>query len=378
MRLKGGDPYVFGRGGEEAEALVAAGVPYEVVPGVTSAIAAPAYAGIPVTHRDVTPAFTVITGHEDPTKEESTVPWSALATGADTLVFLMGVGRLPLIARRLIAHGRPSATPVAVVRPGTWPDQQVVVGTLDDIAERVEEIGLTAPAVTVVGRVVALAGTLGWSGDAPLAGRRVLVTRAREQASALSALLRSFGASAVEFPAIRIVPAEDYADLDRALAELSAYRWACFTSVNAVAAVDRRLDAIGHPWHVSEAHPPRGNRTGHGARAAGAWLPGGVYTGAFSGRGDRRRTTAGRGCADPAGARRYRGRAFGRGPGGAWRAGGSIRGLSHAGDQRGCHGTRRVSGPGRDRHCHLRQFLHGAQPVSRAWRSSARVCWPRR
>lgn len=248
VRLKGGDPYVFGRGGEEAEALVAAGVSYEVVPGISSAIAAPAYAGIPLTHRDVTPAFTVVTGHEDPAKDESTVHWPALAMGADTLVFLMGVGRLALIAERLIAHGRPADTPVAVVRRGTWPDQQVVTGTLADIAERVAEVGLTAPAVTVVGRVVALTQTLGWSGGQPLAGTRVLVTRAREQASALSALLRSFGAEVTEFPAIRIAPAEDYRDLDRALAEASAYTWACFTSVNAVEAVDRRLAAIGRDW----------------------------------------------------------------------------------------------------------------------------------
>jgi uroporphyrinogen III methyltransferase/synthase len=253
VRLKGGDPYVFGRGGEEAEALAAAGVPCEVVPGVTSAIAAPAYAGIPVTHRDVTPAFTVVTGHEDLGKDESTVPWPALAAGADTLVFLMGVGRLPLIAQRLIAHGRPPSTPVAVVRRGTWRDQQLVVGTLEDIAERVAEVGLTAPAVTVVGRVVTLAGTLGWAGCAPLAGRRVLVTRAREQASALSALLRSFGASVVEYPAIRIEPAEDYRDLDRALADVASYRWACFTSVNAVDAVDQRLQAICRDWQAFEA-----------------------------------------------------------------------------------------------------------------------------
>jgi uroporphyrinogen III methyltransferase/synthase len=248
VRLKGGDPYVFGRGGEEAEALVAAGVPYEVVPGITSAIAAPAYAGIPLTHRDVTPAFTVVTGHEDPAKDASTVPWPALAAGADTLVFLMGVGRLALIAEQLVAHGRAPDTPVAVVRRGTWPDQQVVAATLSDIAERVAEIGLTAPAVTVVGNVVALAQTLGWSGAQPLAGRRVLVTRAREQASALSALMRSFGATVLEFPAIRIVPAEDYAALDGALAALSAYTWVCFTSVNAVEAVDRRLRAIGRAW----------------------------------------------------------------------------------------------------------------------------------
>lgn len=248
VRLKAGDPYIFGRGGEEAEALVAAGVRYGVVPGVTSAIAAPALAGIPVTHRDFTPAFTVVTGHEDPAKEGSTVPWASLAAGADTLVFLMGMGRLALIADRLIANGRDASTPVAVIRRGSWPDQQVVIGTLADIADRVEEVALTAPAVTVVGRVVELAGTLGWSVEGGLAGKVVLVTRAREQASGLSALLRSFGADVLEFPAIRIAPAADYQDLDAALADLATYRWACFTSVNAVAAVDERLRAIGGEW----------------------------------------------------------------------------------------------------------------------------------
>lgn len=248
VRLKAGDPYVFGRGGEEAEALVAAGVQYEVVPGITSAIAAPAFAGIPVTHREFTPAFTVVTGHEDPAKEESTVPWAQLGMGVDTLVFLMGVGRLDRIASELIRHGRAADTPAAVVRRGTWPDQQVVVGTLTDIAERVAEVGLTAPAVTIVGRVVELAATLGQQAVGSLMGRRVLVTRAREQASSLSALLRSYGAAVVEYPAIRIEPAEDYTDLDAALTSPAQFDWACFTSVNAVDAVDRRLQALGRSW----------------------------------------------------------------------------------------------------------------------------------
>jgi uroporphyrinogen III methyltransferase/synthase len=248
VRLKAGDPYVFGRGGEEAEALAVAGVPYEVVPGVTSAIAAPAAAGIPVTHRELTPAFSVITGHEDPAKDASTVPWPALAAGPDTLVFLMGVGRLRQIAERLIAHGRSPDTPAAVIRRGTWPDQQMAIGTLGDIAEQVEELGITAPAVTVVGKVVALADALGWPQGVGLAGKTVLVTRAREQASSLSALLRSFGASVVEFPAIRIAPSEDHADLDHALCQAHRYAWICFTSVNAVAAVGARLKALDLGW----------------------------------------------------------------------------------------------------------------------------------
>ncbi len=247
VRLKGGDPFVFGRGGEEAEALAAAGVAFEVVPGVTSAIAVPAYAGIPVTHRDFTTAFTVVTGHEDPLKGESTVPWDALAAGPDTLVFLMGVERLGAICARLIAAGRSPMTPVAVVRRGTWPDQQTVRGTLADIAEQVSLAGLTAPAVTVVGRVAELTDRLAWHAGS-LTGKSILVTRARDQASALSARLRSFGARVVEFPAIRIEPADDYTALDAALSDADSYDWACFTSVNAVAAVDARLGAIGKTW----------------------------------------------------------------------------------------------------------------------------------
>jgi uroporphyrinogen III methyltransferase/synthase len=218
-----------------------------VVPGVTSAIAVPAYAGIPVTHRDLTTAFTVVTGHEDPLKGDSTVPWDALAKGPDTLIFLMGVGRLGSICTRLIASGRSPLTPVSVVRRGTWPDQQMVQGTLDSITEQVSLAGLTAPAVTVVGQVAALSDRLAWHAG-PMTGKSILVTRARDQASALSARLRSFGAQVVEFPAIRIEPAEDYAALDAALGDANLYDWACFTSVNAVAAVDARLGAVGKTW----------------------------------------------------------------------------------------------------------------------------------
>ncbi|MGH2410820.1 MAG: uroporphyrinogen-III C-methyltransferase, partial [Chloroflexota bacterium] len=247
VRLKGGDPFVFGRGGEEAEVLVAARIPFEVVPGVTSAVAAPAYAGIPVTHRDFTPAFTVVTGHEDPAKGESTVPWEALAVGPDPLVFLMGVGHLEAIGSRLIAAGRAPTTSVAVVRRGTWPDQQVVLGTLATIAEDAALAGLTAPAVTVVGRVAGLAPTLAWF-PGSLSGTSILVTRARDQAGALSSRLRSFGARAIEFPAIRIEPAADYSDLDAAMADPTRFDWICFTSVNAVKAIDQRLRASGSSW----------------------------------------------------------------------------------------------------------------------------------
>ncbi len=244
-RLKGGDPFVFGRGGEEALALVEAGVPFEVVPGVTSAVAAPAYAGIPVTHRGLASSFAVVTGHEDPTKEESALDWARLATATDTLVFLMGVGNLPHIVEQLLAHGRPADTPAALVRWGTMPGQQAVGGTLADIVDRVEAAGLKPPAVTVVGPVAGLRDRLRWFEDRPLFGQRVLVTRTRQQASALSARLRALGAEAVELPTIRIAPPEDWAPLDAAIAELPGYDWIIFTSVNGVGYFWERLEAAG-------------------------------------------------------------------------------------------------------------------------------------
>jgi uroporphyrinogen III methyltransferase/synthase len=244
-RLKGGDPFVFGRGGEEALALVEAGLPFEVVPGVTSAVAAPAYAGIPVTHRGLATSFAVITGHEDPTKEESTLDWSHLATGVDTLVFLMGVGNLSQIVEQLVIHGRPASTPVALVRWGTMPDQQTVSGTLTNIAGRVKAAGLRPPAVTVVGPVAGLRQHLRWFEDRPLFGQRALVTRTRQQASALSVRLRTLGAEAVELPTIRIAPPADWAPLDRAIRQLPDYDWIVFTSVNGVGYFWERMNAAG-------------------------------------------------------------------------------------------------------------------------------------
>ena len=182
VRLKGGDPFVFGRGGEEAEALVAAGIPFEVVSGVSSAMAAPAYAGIPVTHRGLASSFTVVTGHEDPDKAESAVDWQRIAKSADTLVILMGGANLGNIMKLLVEGGRSPDEPVAVIRWGTTPAQQVVVGTVSDVAERVAEAGLTPPLVTVVGPVVRLREKLRWFENRPLFGKRVVVTRAREQA----------------------------------------------------------------------------------------------------------------------------------------------------------------------------------------------------
>ena len=244
-RLKGGDPFVFGRGGEEAMALAGAGIPFEVVPGISSAVAAPAYAGIPVTHRGLASSFAVITGHEDPAKDESAIDWSRLATGVDTLVFVMGVGNLPKIVERLVAHGRPSDTPVALVRWGTMPGQHTVTGILADIVQKVQAAGLKPPAVTIVGPVAGLRADLRWFEDRPLFGQRVLVTRTRQQASVLSKRLQALGAEAIELPTIRIEPPASWAPLDAAVAGLSGYDWIVFTSVNGVEAFWQRLQRAG-------------------------------------------------------------------------------------------------------------------------------------
>ena len=233
-RLKGGDPFIFGRGGEEAEVLVAKGIPFEVVPGVTAAVAAAAYAGIPLTHRKLTATLAFITGHEDPHKEESSIDWDSLSRGIGTLVFFMGVKNLPDITQKLIAHGKSPDTPVALIRWGTTPAQQTVSGTLDDIAERVKAAGLKAPAIIVVGEVVRLRKTLKWYENRPLLGKRIVVTRAREQASDLVRRLAELGAECLEFPTIEVVPADDSDPLENAINNLSAYDWIVFTSVNGV------------------------------------------------------------------------------------------------------------------------------------------------
>jgi uroporphyrinogen III methyltransferase/synthase len=255
VRLKGGDPYIFGRGGEEAESLTAAGIAWEVVPGISAGVAAPAYAGIPVTHREVASSVAFITGHEDPTKPETALNWRTLATAVDTLVFYMGVGNLPEIAARLIEHGRPAETPVAVIRWGTLPQQEVVSGTLATIAADVAAAGLRPPAITVVGEVVRLREKLGdlidraapsASGQGgPLQGKRIVVTRAREQASALSERLREAGAEPIEYPVIAFAPPEDWEPLDQALRQIDAYDWVIFTSVNGVKFVTERMQQLG-------------------------------------------------------------------------------------------------------------------------------------
>ena len=257
VRLKGGDPFVFGRGGEEAEELAAAGVFFEVVPGVTSAVAVPAYAGIPLTHRDMTATVAFVTGHEDPIKERSTIAWEHLATGVGTLVFLMGVGNLPSIAERLMACGRPGRTPVAVIRRGTVSEQRTVTGPLERIAEIVKEKGLKPPAIIVVGEVVSLRETLNWFERRPLFGKRIVVTRAREQASGFLARLAELGADCIQFPTIQVVPPESWDPLDRAIRALEAYGWILFTSVNGVRFFFERLEAL-----EKDARALRGARVG--------------------------------------------------------------------------------------------------------------------
>jgi len=231
VRLKGGDPFVFGRGGEEAEALAEAGVPFEVVPGVTAGVAAPAYAGIPVTHRDAASAVAFVTGHEDPSKPESALDWPALAAFPGTLVLYMGVRNLERIASSLVEAGRSADEPAAVIARGTLAGQRTVTGTLSDIASRAAAEGLEAPAITVVGPVAALHERLRWLERRPLFGLSVVVTRARAQASGLAARLAELGAAVIEAPAIRIEPRESE-ELDRAVEGIERYALVCVTSPN--------------------------------------------------------------------------------------------------------------------------------------------------
>jgi uroporphyrinogen III methyltransferase/synthase len=263
VRLKGGDPFVFGRGGEEAEACLAAGVAFEVVPGITSAIAVPAYAGIPVTHRGVSTSVTVVTGHEDPGKEAPVTDWHALARTGGTLVILMGASRIDGIAQALVDGGRAPDTPVAAIRWGTRPEQRTIRATLASIAGA----GVEAPSAIVVGDVAAL--DLAWFETRPLFGRTVVVTRAREQASELRAELESLGAEVLELPAIAIEP------VDFAVPDLDGYVWVVFTSANGVDAFfDRGLSAIGSdaralaPVRVAAIGPGTAAALGrHGLRA---------------------------------------------------------------------------------------------------------------
>ncbi len=245
VRLKGGDPFVFGRGGEEAEALAAAGIEFEVVPGITSAVAAPAYAGIPVTSRTCASSFGVVTGHEAPGKTELDIKWDKISTGLDTIVLLMGVENLEHIVSELVANGRDAGTPVGVVRWGTYPSQRTVTGTLADIAEKCRAGGLGPPAVMVVGEVVRLREAIRWFERRPLFGKRVIVTRARAQAQVFTDRLEELGADVDEFPVIKFVAPADYGPLDAAIAELGGFDWIVFTSANGVEWFVRRLMESG-------------------------------------------------------------------------------------------------------------------------------------
>lgn len=243
VRLKGGDPFVFGRGGEEAEVLKNNGVKFEIVPGVTSAIAAPAYAGIPVTNRKVAVSFAVVTGHEDPTKGKSDINWEKLSTAVDTLVFLMGVGNLPHITSQLIKYGRSADTPAALVRWGTKAQQEVLITTVGKAAEDVIKHNLKPPAVFVVGNVVNLRSTIQWFDNKPLFGKNILITRARSQASKLTTALEELGANCIEAPAIKIAPPDDnYVSLDNAITKIHDYDWIIFTSTNGVERFFARLN----------------------------------------------------------------------------------------------------------------------------------------
>ncbi|AMK10485.1 uroporphyrinogen-III C-methyltransferase [Pseudodesulfovibrio indicus] len=244
-RLKGGDPYVFGRGGEEGEELVEAGIDFEVVPGITAGVAAAAYAGIPVTHRDFTTSVCFITGHEDPTKAESGNNWEVYGRSNSTLVFYMGVGNLPMIAQNLMENGRPADTPVALVRWGTRCNQTSFVSDLEHVAEEAQARNWKAPSIIIVGGVCSLHDKLGWFEKKPLLGQGVVVTRAREQASGLVNVLRSHGACVHEFPTISVEPLADYNEVETAILQLARYQWVVFTSVNGVKFFWEQLREIG-------------------------------------------------------------------------------------------------------------------------------------
>jgi len=249
-RLKGGDPFIFGRGGEEAEDLVDSGIPFEVVPGVTAATAVPTYAGIPLTHRDHTASVAFVTGHEDPTKPESKVHWDKISTGIGTLVFFMGMKNLKNIVENLVAHGRNAETPVALIQWGTRTDQRVVTGTLKDIVRKVDDAKLGPPAIIIVGEVVKLRQKLNWYESKPLFGKRVVVTRSRDQASVFAEMLIDRGATTIEFPTIDVVPPASWAELDSAIRGIETFDWIIFTSANAVKFFMERLRSLGKDLRI--------------------------------------------------------------------------------------------------------------------------------
>lgn len=249
VRLKGGDPYIFGRGSEEAIYLHEQGIPSIIIPGITSAIAGPAYAGIPVTHRSVATTLTLITGHEDPTKQSTQVDYKALAQlgrNGGTLCFYMGMGRLQTITDELMRHGMEAGTPAAVVQWGTLPTQRSVRASLKDLQGIVEKAGLGAPAIIVIGPVAGVdpAGALRWFESRPLFGKTILITRTRHQASELRAALEELGANVLEAPTIEIAPPADWEPIDYALRSMDEYDWLILTSVNGVAGLKQRLNAL--------------------------------------------------------------------------------------------------------------------------------------
>jgi len=243
-RLKGGDPFIFGRGGEEGVELSKAGIIFEIIPGVTSAVAAPAYAGIPLTHRNFASTVCFVTGHEDPTKEESHINWNALAQSSGTLVFLMGIAHLEKIVKKLIDMGKPPSTPAAVVGSGTMPNQRTIIGTLANIDQKVKDTNLGAPGVIVVGDVVNLSEHLNWFESRPLFGKRIVVTRPEDQAAGFIKTLSELGAECLLFPTITILPPASWKELDKAIKNLSGYDWILFTSVNGVKYFFERLHCV--------------------------------------------------------------------------------------------------------------------------------------
>lgn len=243
-RVKGGDPFIFGRGGEEAEILVKEGIPFEVIPGVSSAIAVPAYAGIPLTHRGYTSTLAFVTGHEDPTKDESDIDWETLA-GIGTIVFLMGVKNLRSITSNLMVYGKEGDTPAALIRWGTTEDQETLTGALSDIARIAEDRKFSPPAILIVGSVVDLRKSLNWFETKPLFGKGIVITRPEAQAEEFAGLLHVQGARVIHFPTIKIAPPESYDGLDRSIRQLSQYQWVIFTSANGVSFFLTRLRELG-------------------------------------------------------------------------------------------------------------------------------------
>jgi uroporphyrinogen III methyltransferase/synthase len=249
-RLKGGDPFIFGRGGEEAEELADNGIPFEIVPGVTAATAVPTYAGIPLTHREHTASVAFVTGHEDPTKPESKVHWDKIATGIGTLVFFMGMKNLQNIVDKLIANGRSPETPIALIQWGTRTDQRVMTGTLNDISAKAKDAKFRPPVIIVVGEVVRLREKLNWYESKPLFGKRIVVTRSRNQASVFAEMLIDQGATTIEFPTIDVVPPTSWAELDDALNAIETYQWIIFTSANAIKYFMERLRSLGKDLRI--------------------------------------------------------------------------------------------------------------------------------